>query len=473
MGDYVQTRTDVVFGLGVAYFFVSIVTLILFFYRRKMPPLRARAPILVLISGISLLVMVVYTTVRQKFLPWKDFHSCLDVYWLLLVFIPSCLIPYLLRCIRLYAFWYHTNRAFMDDMKVHPSLAKAMKEQQSLSMLLINRVGSLFKPFRHHRWLAERFHVKVFSLIMGFILLVLAILQVVFFDELVRDGEKTCGPIVRGLMVGLAIVILIFVLFFSLVIMKIRHISDEFSINRELQFVCVACIVCTTAFFVLMMMGYDWPSYPYAGWCFAVLAIHVMVVSVAIPLVGTYTYNRMVTRENMVVMAHEKMPLFRGAKSPLFDGNLLSILQDPPLVPVFMDYVRSQMLLGIFFAWERIHEFRTWLQVNEDSSSQEDIRKQASHIVDAYFREDHSYELPDDDVPSQMKQSIVKTFDNADAVDPSLFDEVAKILHDLLISGFRTSHAYFTFRKKQSRANALEDVMRGERRSLPPGTPSS
>eukprot|EP00762_Andalucia_godoyi_P005912 ANDGO_00081.mRNA.1 hypothetical protein len=393
----VRVRTEIVFVIGIIYGFCCGVVLGLFYRRRKIDPIKARSPILLLIANGASLILVTYAAVRQKYL---YSFACPDVFWLLFTLFPATVFPYFLRCVRLY-FQYN---------------GQMQKTQSSIA----------------HKFASERFNVYVMIIALAFVSVPLAIVQGVRYDQLSPDHQDACQDFVGDSFYVIAGALLIFMFLFIAAIYVLRNVRDEYSINSELKLVCFFTVMCLVPFFVMSLTIGSWPASPYPPLFFALLSFLCMIISVLWPLVQSYRSKSASSGGFMSGTGAAATAAIVGAgamgrprrgtsskgpqsatgtsrladedpRSPLNPDAVLNFSQfiqiDDDHRKTFETYLARTFQLPLLNFWLEVREFNQ----NFSFWSNTDQRSHVDQIVETYIQDDSRWELSQIDNDARKK----------------------------------------------------------------------
>lgn len=440
-----ETRTDIVFALGLLFLIISSAIVFLFFLRRFKPPINGRSPILITISAVSSILLLFYASVRQKFFA----TACLDAYWVGMLLFTAALVPYLLRCLRLYFAYY-------GQLDRQTELVRNLKKERVLVYILL-----------------------AVEAVVAFIL---GIVEITLSNKLDPADPALCTSTVSLAINGLGFILLAMVLVFIGLVYLLRKVSDEFNINNELKAFCFVCVCCLIPFFALQLnKDYAWPGNPYALYCLGAVAFFTLVFSVFIPLVFSFRDPRLSAArsrsKNQTGSVHASAMLLTSEGAVATGNQYQNMISSPEhkqqLAPltfeeflmaeedhrkVWETYLARSFQLPLYSFYLEVQDFTSQFHILSDAER----RKRVEKIVDSYIIEDSQFELSFIDLEIR-KRHIYHPFTPEAVISQHMFQEVEQLVA-LRLSGetwqdFLRSQTYKQYRRQVRESSLLRDQL--------------
>lgn len=404
-------NTNEVFGLVFLVLFlpVAVPTLIWFYLRQDVQPIKARSPDMVVIADVILITFVVVLCVQRIF--DEDYPCWLNV-WQQFIGIILLLNVYVIRCWILYFNYNHTqwllsnNRGFTrltdhqddDDSKDVVDEARHDLEQQEQDFFF------RYKKFTDMTWLSRAMVVVLIILLIPAIIITAA-------DEDIRttSGDEDCDK--KWADIVLVVYVCVYVAIFSFFAIKMRQVVDGFKIKEELRFTGVICIVGLIPWFLFNTVFEDVniDTFPFSTLIVLIITCAALIASTGWPL-----YRSIYKPPNLQFHIPDDI------------SSLESLLGDEKGFQSFKEFLTREFSVENLLFWDDVRQFRAEKAKGINPLNEHQM---ARNIYSKYIISGASFEV-------NLPGNIV------DDLEKKLKAEYTKSRSHLSVEERKESHAY-------------------------------
>lgn len=462
-----------------------IAVLVLFFIRRTRQPIKARSPLLLLCSAVSGFVLLGYMASRN--LLDKDL-PCPTTYYLGVILFVLIIVPYLLRCYRLMGIFdlsvakaTMVPEASMSMIQIPPPSSTSSSPLRPLAgTATLSRPSSdgfltttpktlpatMSSPTLRHTptqdglpyrapttWdfkdivkkrakFQEPRLLKILGVILAGLIVILVIIHASLSQSHLKAGTMECEETEGRVVLAVICLVMGMVIQFMVLIYKMRHITDGFSINNELKIVCaIACVHVVFAVW-LQASDYRWPAQPFVGYITGSLVLCCIIVSVMWPLLQSFSRVKADPRYEMPA----GLPTI-SSTGVVVQNEFIDFLVDPVARQWFQEFLINEFSVENVLFWNEVQDYKK-------IANPEDINTVATRIFEQYIVEGSPFQV------NLSHECVTHTRELlSSALDTKIFSVAEEEVLDLMKEAYpRFQHSPFGIKLRKELNNKNFDL---------------